>query len=182
MLNPEAWDDGNDACYLQLYREKKNLGSVLALCFAQASETYHHWRVFASGAGGVCISFKRTPLFHALKAQAGIRMGDVRYLTLEEIKTKTMTVAELPFLKRFPFQDEDEYRAIYESASRVSSFDIAIPLASIERITLSPWVHPALVPYMKETVKSIDGCDKLKVSASTLIGNEKWKAFGETAT
>jgi hypothetical protein len=42
-------------------------------------------------------------------------------------------------------------------------------------------MHPALVPHVKETIKSIAGCEKLKVFASTLIGNQKWKAFGETA-
>ncbi len=54
LLDPKSWDDQNDAYFLALYKEKKNLRSVLALCFSQAPETYHHWRVFASGSSGAC--------------------------------------------------------------------------------------------------------------------------------
>ena len=43
LLDPQSWDDSNDSYYLRLYRERKRLQSVLALCFTQASETYHHW-------------------------------------------------------------------------------------------------------------------------------------------
>jgi hypothetical protein len=103
LLNPEAWDDGNDAHYLRLYRSKKNLKSVLAICFAQASETYHHWRVFAAGAGGMSIRFHRGPFLAAVTTQSGVRAGDVKYLTIEEIKTKRLTIAEIALFKTFPF-------------------------------------------------------------------------------
>ena len=49
LLDPQSWDDSNDSHYLTLYREKNRLRSVLALCFTQTSETYHHWRVFSGG-------------------------------------------------------------------------------------------------------------------------------------
>ncbi len=69
LLDPQSCDDSNDSHYLTLYKQKKRLGSVLALCFTQASETYHRWRVFANGASGVCITFNRTAL------EAGPRPG-----------------------------------------------------------------------------------------------------------
>jgi len=62
LLNPESWDDRNDAYFLAQYKERTNASSVLALCFAEASETYHHWRVFSSGGDGVCIEFDRPKL------------------------------------------------------------------------------------------------------------------------
>jgi len=71
LVDPQSWDDANDSYYLSLYREKKKLGSVLALCFTQTSERYHHWRVFAHGSGGVCVSFKRPELVKAVKPCAG---------------------------------------------------------------------------------------------------------------
>lgn len=71
LVDPQSWDDANDSYYLSLYREKKKLGSVLALCFTQTSERYHHWRVFAHGSGGVCVSFKRSELVKGRQACAG---------------------------------------------------------------------------------------------------------------
>ena len=65
LLDPQTWDDTNDSHFLALYREKKNLKSVLALCFTQVAETYHHWRVFAEGSSGVCIKFNQTKLFQS---------------------------------------------------------------------------------------------------------------------
>ena len=53
--------------YLALYREKQRLASVLALCFTQVTETYHHWRVFANGASGIAISFHRKQLLDAIR-------------------------------------------------------------------------------------------------------------------
>src|SRR5437773_1477218 len=104
LLDPESWDDSNDSHYLALYREKEKLKSVLAVCFTQADETYHQWRVFASGPGGVCIRFRRSPLLKAVKKQSGLRVEEVRYLTLSAIRHKRLRVRELPFLKRYPVQ------------------------------------------------------------------------------
>ena len=127
LLDPESWDDRNDSHYLTLYREKKGFGSVLALCFSEASETYHHWRVFAGGSSGVCISFKLKELLKAVNKQAGLRTGSVTYLTLMNMSRRKPAVEELPFLKRYPFVDEQEFRIIYESTARIQKLDIAIP-------------------------------------------------------
>jgi hypothetical protein len=35
LLDPSSWDDSNDSHYLTLYKEKRKLKSVLALCFMQ---------------------------------------------------------------------------------------------------------------------------------------------------
>jgi len=165
-----------------LYREKKKLKSVLALCFAQASETYHHWRVFANGSSGVCIRFKRSELLKTVKQQPDLRTGTVTYLTLTEIRHKKLATQDLPFLKRSAFEHEDEFRMIYESkATKTSTLDIAISLSCIDRITLSPWVHHALAPHIKRMLWSIRGCSALEIVRSTLISNEEWKNLGESA-
>ena len=183
LLDPQSWDDRNDSHYLELYRQRKNLKSVLALCFTQTGETYHHWRVFAGGSGGVCIRFRRSELIRATKVQEGLRRGPVKYFTLSQLRSRGVGVNELPFLKRFAFQDENEWRMIYASAiQRVSSLTIDIPLSRIQRITLSPWMPPALVPHVKGSLRSIKGCGALEVAHSTLISNDEWKRRGDTAT
>lgn len=183
LLDPQSWDDKNDSHYLRLYREKKNLKTVLAICFAQASETYHHWRVFAPGSSGVCISFNRRELFKAFKAlEADLRMGPVEYLSLTKIRDRDLTTEDLPFLKRYPFQDEQEFRVVYESTKKkIPKLDIPIPLSCIYKVNLSPWLPKVLSEHMKSTLWSIPGCSELKIRRSTLISNEEWKRLGESA-
>lgn len=182
LLDPQSWDDKNDSHYLRLYQEKKNLKTVLAICFAQANETYHHWRVFAQGSSGACISFNRRVLFTALKQESDLRMEPVNYLTLREIRDKVPATEELPFLKRYPFQNEQEFRVVYESTKRtIPKLDIPIPLSCIYKVTLSPWLPKVLSDHMKAVLRGIPGCSGLKIKRSTLISNEEWKRLGESA-
>jgi hypothetical protein len=192
LLNPETWDDTNDVHYLKVYREKKQLGSVLALCFTQANETYHHWRIFASGSSGVCIWFKRTELLKAVnRLRPALRTGTVTYLTSRQIraklKTNSLSVRRLPFLKRSPYKDEKEFRIIYdEKASRRASLDIEIPLSCIAKIKLSPWLHYALFKRMKRMLasfvsKNTRGLHTTAIERSTIVGNMEWKQLGESA-
>jgi len=183
LLDPETWNDKNDSHYLAVYREKKALRCVLALCFTQVSETYHHWRVFADGSAGICITFEREKLLTALKKKSGITARSVKYLTLNEMDRKKLKVDELPFLKRYLYEDEQEFRVIYESkVKRRDALDVSIPLNCIDRITLSPWTPKALTDTLKETIREIPGCDKMKIVRSTLISNERWKNYSEAAS
>lgn len=183
LLDPRAWDDSNDSYYLSIYKEKENLKTVLALCFTQAAETYHHWRIFANGSGGVCVQFDRDALLKAVTNVSGIQAREVTYLKLNEIRSRTLKVVDLPFLKRYPFENEDEFRIIYTSSTQArAALDIPIPLASITRVTLSPWLHTALYANLKAILKSIKGCSDLSIIRTTLIGNEEWKKLGEAAT
>ena len=182
LLDPVSWDDKNDSHFLAVYREKKSLQTVLALCFTQTTETYHHWRVFADGSSGVCMTFDKDKLLSAMKKQRGVTARAVRYLKLPEIKRKKLRVDDLPFLKRFPYGDEREFRIVYASKSvKTASLDIDMPIGCIRRITLSPWIPAALTGHLKDTLRKIDGCAGLKIARSTLIGNEQWKNLGEGA-
>jgi hypothetical protein len=182
LLDPKSWDDSNDSHYISVYKNKKNLKTVLALCFAQAAETYHHWRVFSGSSSGACIRFKRAELLKAVKGQMGVKTGKVQYLTLDEIRAKKLETRQLPFIKRYAFEDEHEYRVIFESTTQsLLKLDLPIPLSCIDRVTLSPWIHKSLVASVKKMLKSIDGCRRIEFVRSTLVSNEEWKNIGGTA-
>ena len=182
LLDPQSWDDKNDSYYLKVYREKKRLQSVLALCFTVDVETYHHWSVFAGGSAGVCIQFKRDELLDAVKTRRGISADKVKYLLLTQIRNRRLKVAQLPFCKRYAFKHESEFRLLYESKKMPrAALDVPIPLSSIARITLSPWLPQALSEHVKRTLHAIPGCNKLSIARSTLISNQEWKNLGEEA-
>jgi hypothetical protein len=182
LVSPDSWDDSNDSYYMTLYREKLNLGSVLAACFTEAEETYHHWRVFAGGTGGACIWFLGEKLRPILRKEPGVRGKKVDYMTIRALEDRPPIIRELPFLKRLAYEHENEYRVIWESDEVEATYDISIPLTSIDRIVLSPWMHRSLYLEVKALLKSIPGCGGLKILRSTLIGNDDWKAFGDAAT
>jgi hypothetical protein len=180
LLNGERWEDKNDIFFLEEYRKKKELKSVLALCFIRASERFHFWKVFGAGSSGVRIRFRREDLLRAVK-RPGLLTGKVDYLHFNEI-TKPLAVDRLPFIKRHGFQDEREFRMVYESERHVrSKVDIPIPLPCIDNIKLTPWLHHDLVSDVRKIIHSIDGCARLEVVRSKLIDNERWKRFAESA-
>jgi hypothetical protein len=183
LLDPMSWDDKNDSNFITLYREKCRLKSVLALCFSQASETYHHWRIFAPSSSGVCIRFGETLLREAVARVPELQLKPVTYLKMDEIRSGELRREALPFLKRYPFQPESEVRMLWESATEERhSLPVPIDLAAIRRITLSPWLHPSLVDCIKSMIKSIDGCSRLNVYRSTLVSNADWLKQGRAAT
>ena len=181
LLNPERWDDSNDSHFLAVYKQKRRLKTVLAACFTQADETYHHWRVFAGGASGVCVTFHRETLLKALNRVRGLRSQSVKYLKLNKMPM-TLAIADLPFLKRFAFEHENEFRIIFESReSELQHLDIPISLSCIDKITLSPWINLKLSSRLRRLLCQIEGCTELKIRRSTLIGNEQWKRKGDRA-
>lgn len=179
LLDPKTWDDRNDAYFMAAYKARKGLKSLLALCFSQAAETYHHWRVFSSGPSGVCIVFDRERLLDDIAGAPGISVGSMRYLTMKEAKQATFSIDELPFVKRQPYKPEREYRALFASTTdEHAALDLPIRPASISSISLSPWMHTSL---SKSTASAIHGCEKLGVSRSTLVSNEQWKSIANSA-
>jgi len=183
LLDPKTWDDRNDSYYLAQYKERKKFQSVLALCFSQVPETYHHWSVFSSGSSGVCIVFDRAKILGTLNQYLGIRFGPVKYLAINAAKSRSMRVSEMPFLKRLGYKPEGEFRVIYQSKDEdVPSLSFPFELDCIRSISLSPWMHSSLSAPTTATLRSLTDCSKLAISRSTLISNEQWKALAKNAT
>jgi hypothetical protein len=185
LLDPNSWEDKNDSYYLQKYKESKGLKTLLALCLTKSDETFHHWKVFSGGSGGACIVFKRVKLLERLNEYIGITMGNVNYLTMGMMRSivrgNSADIDEYPFIKRLAYEDEKEYRILYENQLEFwSSRDFLISMDMIESIRLSPWLHPDLSNTIKTLIHGIKGCASLRVSRSTLLSNDQWKEFAET--
>jgi len=177
LLNPAYWDDRNDAYAMSVYRERSGLRTLLAICFSQASETYHHWRVFAGSEAGVCIEFDKAGLMQYFDGAFGIRFGDVRYSLLENLKTNLQDgISNLPFLKRKPYKDEREFRIIFQdNEEELEAKAFSIELSSIRRISLSPWLPKQLSDTAMKLIGRMKDCASIEVIRSSLIENEQWK-------
>jgi hypothetical protein len=178
LLSPKLWDDMNDSHYIEIYRKRKELKTVLALCFTEKRETYHHWSVFSGSKAGISIAFYKNKLVSWAQHQ-GLRYGSVEYYNNKEIHAQRLDIDKLPFIKPKAFQDEKEFRLLYEDNQVVRTvMEFEIELNIIRRIRISPWLPKSIVRSVKDTIKSIDGCENLEVYHSTLLDNETWKKAG----
>lgn len=184
LLNPDSWDDRNDRYFMARYKEAKGLNGLYALCAAQCSETYHHWRVFTGATDGACLELRREPLEHALGKLDNVRFGPVDYLRLEEVDSLTSAdVARLPFVKRQGFAAEEEYRIILESDEvQGPAMSIELPRAFIGRVYLNPWLPASLAESIIDTVRGLPGCKTLSIQRSHLIDSARWKRAGDRVT
>jgi hypothetical protein len=176
LLSPNTWDDKNDAHYIDQYAKARGFDEAYALCLTEALERYHHWKIFSSGSGGVCIEFKKEPLLGYAQKVVGLRAGPVRYRTIPELRATRPDQEDFPFLKREAFSDDLEFRLFLACLKApVKPVRFHVPLAIVSRVTLSPWLPTTVADNVKATLKAIDGCKALKIYRSTLVENEAWK-------
>lgn len=180
LLSPAKWDDTNDVEFMELYRAHAEAKSVLALCCAMASETYHHWRVFTQGMEGVCIEFEKTALENAVRGH-GVVAGPVEYLRVRDLEALTPADAHrLPFVKREGYSDEREWRIVATCTDEPKlTLPIGIDLGSITRLVLNPWMPPVLADNLRAIIRGLPGCARLKIEASALTNSDRWKAAGK---
>jgi hypothetical protein len=139
LLSPSTWDDRNDAFFMSEFKKQKEALSVLALCFAEASETYHHWRVFSHGSDGVCLEFDSASLLAAFRGDPLIQSRNVSYRKIDDAINAGIPTDDLPFCKRLPYEDEREFRIVYVDMKKEYQFkDVPISLDCIKRMMLSP--------------------------------------------
>ena len=117
-----------------------------------------------------------------IKRYPELKTDAVDYVKLDEIENLSRPIGKFPFLKRIGFQDEKEFRIIYESATEEKEkVDLPISLSCIDKIVLSPWLHPDVFSQTSKILLSIKGCKQLRIEHSRLTNNEKWKSAGEKA-
>lgn len=177
LLSPATWQDRNDVAFMEAFRTASGVDTVLAACFTQAPETYHHWGVFAGGNEGVRIDFDKDALLESLQGDDRYLWGDVRYLTLKQIAARDIAASELPFLKRHAFRDEQEFRLLCQSRDPAPAFHhIPLDRSWIRGVTLSPWLPENLIDPLKSALKALPGCATLRVQRTNLRDHAKWQA------
>ena len=155
---------------------------MLALCFFLEAERYHHWRIYASGMDGVCIEFDGGRLLSALEATCHVRHRAVNYRKLGEMKSSLPDIDELPFLKRYAYEDEHEYRIIYVSTDQLlDKRDCKIDRSCIRKVVLSPWVPDDLAASLSDTLCEVSGRADLPIHKSQLVNHEACKGFAVAA-
>src|SRR6202007_2884813 len=131
------------------------LETLLALCLTSREETYHHWKVFTDKNNGVCIKFRRDQ-FEATMRASNVHVREMTYLTIDELDPSKYRAEDLPFLKRYGFGDEGEFRAVFASKENVKGPKrIKIDLGMIDSISMNPWMHRSVFDSVKRTIESL---------------------------
>lgn len=182
LLPPDSWDDRNDRHFMAVYKKKRKLKTLTAICLSQGPETYHHWRVFSPNVDGVCIVLNREKLIAAFDGIPGVRKQTVHYEQVQRLPGLNPTIPDLPFIKRWPYEPESEFRILFEDGKqRVEYRNFPLLPGTVEAVILSPWMPTALVASVKKTLKSIAGAEEIPTYASTLVSNQEWQKVADRA-
>lgn len=182
LLNPSSWIDKNDSQFVEFYRQYKGAPAVYAACFTLSNETFHHWYVFGRESAGAYLEFDTALLEAHLaglrKKGHKLRYQAVEYFALAAIEDPKISLEQFPFAKRWGFQAEKEYRIIIESDAIAVSCQVPIPLQTVARVVINPWLSKDVVQSIRACIQSIPGCENLRVNHSRLIDSDKWQAAG----
>lgn len=173
LLNPNTWEDRNDTQVILAYKEKAGIDKLFALCFTHGNETIHHWKTYSAGPSGCCIEFDAEKLISIFNANKNIRHGKVKYKKINEVGPHSFTVKEMPFIKRFPYECEQEYRVIWQGKTTAPHFEIDVPLEAVNKITISQQMPDQVFESIKTHLKKESDRD-IRISRSTLFENKTW--------
>ncbi|MDR2176501.1 MAG: hypothetical protein LBP20_00470 [Treponema sp.] len=174
LSSTDGWEDKNDYAALAAYKRKTGAGEIRALCFAQGKEQIHHWFYYAKKDSGCCIHFKDEALLAALGGEPAFLRGSVSYMSSKDFTAawlKQQPVEKWPFIKRRPYEAEQEYRVIWTGDAGAEP--PLIPVAGlIDYITLAPGL--AGTPRGEALKKMLETTYKLTVQFSRLLQNDDW--------
>ncbi|MEI2271695.1 hypothetical protein OHD16_06035 [Sphingobacterium sp. ML3W] len=177
LLNPQLWEDKNDAEVILEYKKRKKVRNLFAICMSHADETIHNWKAFSQGSSGCVIEFNAIALFEILDNIPNLRHQAVVYRKLGDIEKKDsiIDIEEMPFTKRWPYRCEEEYRIIAVSNNMNDTFlEIDISLDIINKITISQQMPDTIYKTIKDHLKGLKGNPESRINRSTLYENKRW--------
>lgn len=177
LILPRAlsWDDKNDRFAIKQY-ERLNKGKYCyALCMTSAFETYHHWRIFTSGVGGVCLKFKLDKLRDSLAGQKNVMLGKVGYAKLNEYDPLHDDLENIPFVKRIGYRDEQEYRLLVTTDQDAPTLQLELPVDAIVGCVINPWVNIDVAVTMINALETAAGGMSFPTNRTELIDSGTWQ-------
>jgi hypothetical protein len=175
IVDCSRWADINDQVGMREYQKALHYGFVGAMCLTMAPETFHHWQVFAGDSSGVAIEFDVPRFLHMVDGDHRL-CGPVDYVRLDEIKSvNAEDIHRLPFMKRAGFIDEAEYRVVGYAVEALPALHIPLERDAVQRIIVSPFIHPSLVPSLRQIMTGIAGWRDLRVTHSRLTDSQTWQ-------
>lgn len=174
IRDPSTWEDKNDAKIILEYKRRKEIPKLFAVCFCMGDETIHHWKAYADGVSGCCIEFDKTKLLACFRGIREVRCGEVIYKTIEEVENNAIMTDCIPFVKRWPYRFEKEFRILWEGKTRGKTIDLDIDLNSIKKITLSQTMPKDLYTSMEKLLRANIKDLSIEINRSTLFENSRW--------
>ena len=174
LHDPLSWEDRNDAEIILEYKKRKKIPKLFAVCFGIGHETIHHWKTYANGISGCCIEFDEKKLLASFQGIKEVRWGDVSYKKIEEVRGNTIDLNCIPFIKRWPYRYENEFRILWEGETNQNTIDIDIGLNSINKITLSQEMTDDVMTSIKDLLRKEMGGPPIKINMSTVYKNNRW--------
>jgi hypothetical protein len=176
LSDPENWYDKNDLAAVSAYKSKKKAEAVRVLCLANSVEMVHHWFYYAKE-DGCCITLDSKKFLDRVK-ESGFLHNSVKYFPREELsreKLKNLEIDDLPFIKRRPYECENEYRIIWAGKASESTQSISIA-DCIKNITLSPLIDEKAVQAIQAMLQDRY---KLKTQRSRIIKFDEWISLSD---
>jgi len=172
LLDPSTWEDKNDAYVILDYKTRKRIPKLFAVCFSIGDETIHHWKTYANGISGCRIQFNEEELLKSFNGIEQIRYGDVTYKKIRDVEGTKLD--QVPFVKRYPYRIEKEFRILWEGPTERNNIEIDIDLNSITKITISQNmpndVYRTIVELLREEIRN----PSQRINRSTVYENKKW--------
>jgi len=179
--SPGEWDDKNDIHFLRLYMKYKKVENLFCCCFTSASETFHHWRIFAGKSIGVRLSFKTKTLASELDRE-GVVLKSVKYVPKKAFPKRNHRPEDLAFIKRYGFRDEKEVRAMLATTAPGQKCErvrgIRVDLSSLSRITISPFCPDKTYSVLRDRLREFN-LRGIEIRKSRLVDSDEWKRYGE---
>lgn len=187
-----SWDDKNDVELINEYQKRKGIKKIFLYCCLNESETIHHWEYFFKREGkkdvsGCCVEFKREELIACLKKEVkrkggNFRHANVKYKKIGEIDSSKIQRGDMPFIKRWPYRYEKEYRLIWEGENsediiKVNSSELLqwrFDLSIIKRITVSGKIPKEEFKSIKEKIFSLSDGRCIEVNHSKVYEYPAW--------
>jgi hypothetical protein len=168
--DPQDWNDKNDAASLRAFCRKKGAAQARVICLATGLEQIHHWNTYAPE--GCRIEFGWRGFNEEINRHK-LLCGFVEYFPNEELTAAILRdkkTDELPFIKRRPYEDDQEYRIIWYGAAEAAP-EINIK-DCISSITLYPNISTPKFEAIKDNLKT--KFQIAKVNRSRLLKFNDW--------